>query len=131
MPEPALDEVGPVLMTTKSALGFTIPAVVLVLSALFGSVVPEGGVTVAVFDILPEAPAATVPAICKVILPPEGSVAMLPLTVLPLTVIEPGQAAPPVALLQIAVGLVIAVGKVSENAALLAALGPALRITTV
>jgi hypothetical protein len=131
MLEPALDETGPVFVTTKSALGLTIPAVVLLLSALLGSVVPDGGVTVAVFETLPVAPAATVPETCKVMLPPAGSIAIVPLTVLPLMFIELGQAAPPVAPLQLAVGFVIAAGKLSKNVALLAELGPALRITTV
>ena len=71
-----------------------------------------------------------VPLIVIVTEPPTGSVAIVPLTVLPATLTEPGHTAPPVALPQLAVNPVIDAGTASENVVLLASEGPALPISS-
>ena len=118
-------------MTTRSATGFTLAEEVLELSALLGSVVPLGGATLAVFAIVPTAVPATVPEMLSVMLPPAGKLATVPLTVLPLTLIVAGQLAPPEAPAQLAATEPILLGTVSAKLAPFAALGPALRMTTV
>ena len=59
----------------KSAVGVIVVVAVLVLFAGVGSVIPEGGVTLAMFVIVPLAPA--VPVTVKVTLPPLGKVGMV------------------------------------------------------
>ena len=96
-----------------------------------GSVVPVGGVTVALLTIEPEAEALTVPVMTIVTLPPTGSVGTLPATLLPVTLTDAGQTAPPFALVQVALTPVMLLGTLSLKLVPFAALGPALLTTSV
>ena len=105
----------------------TEPKLVVTLDKLlpaFGSVVPPGGVALAVLTMEPVAEAEIVPLTVNVTLAPAGSVAMAAETVLPLTPTDPGQIAPAVALEQVATMEPIALGTISLKLAPLAALGP-------
>jgi hypothetical protein len=122
---------GPVLLIERSALALTLAAVLLLLLLKFGSVVPAGALMTAELTNVPVALALTVPLILIVTEAPEGSVGMLPVTLLPLTSVEAGQTAPPSADPQVAVNPigVMPIGSVSLNVVPLALLGPALLIT--
>jgi hypothetical protein len=99
------------------------------LLALLGSVVPPGGDAVAVFANEPVAEADTVPLMVSVTLAPAGKVGMAPDTVLPLTPIVVGHAAPANWLPQLAETLLMFAGTTSLKVAPLALLGPSFRMT--
>src|SRR5260221_597270 len=123
MAPPALTFAGPVLATVKSATAATGLTVVLtVLLAGVGSVVPAGGLAVAVLVSVPLA-AVTVPLMVNVTLPPDGRVVTVLVTFCPATLTVP-QAAPPVAVPQVAVMLPIPTGTLSLKVAPSAADGP-------
>jgi hypothetical protein len=105
--------------------------VLLLLLAVFGSTVPVGSVTVAVFEIEPVAEPDTVPFIVIVTELFAGKVGIVAETTLPLIPTELGQTAPFNALEQLALRLLIAALTASEKLVPLAALGPALLITKV
>jgi hypothetical protein len=126
---PALILAGPDLTTDKSALGFTVPAVLLVLLLESGSVMPGGGVAEAEFTSVPEAEALTVPVIVMVTELLAGKLGTEPLTVLPDTLTLAGHTAPPAAEPQLALSPVMAVGTVSVKVVPSAELGPPLRTT--
>ena len=114
---------------TKSA---TVPTTVLTVDELFavlGSVVPPGGLAVAVFASDPLADGETEPLMVIVTLDPAGIVGTTPDTKFPAKPIEAGHTAPPVALAQLAAMPVTAAGTLSLNVAPDAGLGPSLRIT--
>jgi hypothetical protein len=111
--------------------GWIVVVAVLVLLPGVGSVVPLGGETVAVLAIDAFTEDEVVPLIVTTTELFGGIVAIVPLTVLPATVTEPGHTAPPAALPQLAVTPVIDAGMTSLNVVPLAAEGPALRIVSV
>jgi hypothetical protein len=128
---PALTDAGPYFATRMSATAATGVLVVDVLSAKSRSVTPVGGVILAVLVMAPLAVPLTVPAIVMETLPPAGKFGINPLTELPTGEMAAGQVAPPIALAQLAVMPVMSLGTKSVKLALLAALGPALLITTL
>jgi hypothetical protein len=99
------------------------PLVLVSLLARLGSVMPAGGVTLAVLETLPLAGA--VPTTVMVTLPPAGKAGMVALTLLP-AAIDAGQVAPAVALPHVALTPVMLAGTLSVTIAPLAAPGPAL-----
>jgi hypothetical protein len=105
--------------------------VLLLLLAMFGSIVPVGRVSAAVFEIEPVAEPDTVPFIVIVTELFAGKVGIVAETTLPEipTVLE--QTAPFSALAQLAVKPLIAALTVSEKLVPPAALGPALLINNV
>ena len=112
------------LVRARSATGLTVMAAVPVLLFGLGSVTPTGGVTAAVLVIGPLTEPSAVAVKVKVTRPPDGKVATLPLTLLPATV-----AVAPWPLTK--TGLTKPAGRLSVKVAPLAALGPALVMTTV
>jgi hypothetical protein len=128
---PASTVAGPVFWMDRSALALTLAAVLELLLLGFGSVVPLGAITLAVFTIVPVAVPESVPLMLTVTLEPAGKVAKIALTVLPLTLTLAGHTAPPVLALQLALTPVIPTGTTSVKLAPLALLGPALLITTL
>lgn len=110
-------------------MALTEPEVLLPLLARFGSVVPDGGVTEALFTIEPVALALTVPVIVMVTLEEAGKLGTAPLTLLPATVTLAGQAAPLVAPPHVALMEVMLLGRRSLKLVPLAGLGPALLTT--
>ena len=119
------------LVTCKSAVGESIVVAVLLLLLLFGSMVPNGKVRVAVFGIEPVAEPETVPLIVIVTELLAGSVGMLADTKAPVIPMLPGQTAPLSAFEQVAVRPLMAAFTVSEKLVPPAALGPALLMTKV
>jgi hypothetical protein len=105
--------------------------VLLLLLAVFGSRVPVGSASVAVFEIEPVAEPAMVPLMVMVTEPLAGRVAIVPETKLPVIPTELGHIAPFRAFEQLADKPLIAVLTVSEKLVPPAALGPALLITKV
>jgi hypothetical protein len=112
-----------------SATGLTGVIVVELLSVGSGSTVPDGGVIEAVLLNVPVAEPDTVPLIVIVTEPPEGSVGIVALTLLPLIVIALGQTAPPLAVPQLAANPVMLAVTASATVLPSAALGPALVMT--
>ena len=124
----ALTVAVPVLTTCKSATGVMLVTAVLVLLLGVGSVVPDGTVTVATFEMLVPVPA--VPVRVKVTLPPLGRVGMANVPAWSADKVElAGHAAPPVALPQVTPVAVKFATAGSLMVALLAADGP-LFVTT-
>src|SRR5437016_3943770 len=113
----------------RSALEPTVPVAVELLLPLAGSVVPLGGVTFTVLSTM--APLAAVPVIVIVTPPPLGNVPTVPLTVWPATFGCAPHAAPPVALVQVAVLIATVAGTLSRYTSPSAACGPALWIRNV
>ena len=110
---------GPVLVTLRSACGFK----VLLSPLLFelGSLVPAGGVTVAVLTKFPVALEITKPLAIKVIVPPFKISTLALMLPVPLA----GQLEPALAV-HVQVTPVMVAGKLSTTFAPTAALGPAL-----
>ena len=81
------------------------------------------------FAIDPVADGETDPVIVITTDPPAGNVGTEPLTLLPLTVTDAGQTAPPLALAQLALTPLIADATASLNVDALAELGPAFVIS--
>ena len=92
-----------------------------------GSVVPTGGVTVAVFTNVPTAVDATLATTLKVAVPLTARLTVVLRLPVPLAAL---QLEPPVAT-QLQLALVMAAGKVSATVAPVTALGPALVTTMV
>ena len=105
-------EAGPVLTTPTSATGFTVVGVLLLLLPGLVSVTPAGTATVPVL-MSAAALAGAVPVMVMTTLPPGGSVGIVPLTLLPTTVTEPGHRAPPSGLPQFAPTPVMPAGTAS------------------
>src|SRR5450631_41891 len=93
-----------------------------------GSTTPAGVTALAVLVNVPDCGAT--PVTVKVTDPPEGSVVIVLVTELPVTLTAP-HAAPPVALPQEAATPVTAAGTLSVNCEALAAWGPVFETTTV
>ena len=127
---PAFTVAGPVFKICKSAAALTPVTEVAESLAEFGSNVPLGTATVAVFEIVPVADASTVPVTVKVTDPLAGSVGMTAETARPATLTLVGHTAPFVAPAQLAETPFNALGTRSLKLAPLAALGPAL-VTTM
>ena len=121
---------GPVLTIDTSATDPRLVVAVELLFAVLGSVVPPGGLAVAVFAMEPVAEPETVPLMVNVTLPPAGSVGIAADIVLPEMPVLAGQAAPPMAVPQLALKAITDAGTTSVKLALLAALGPSLRTIT-
>ena len=103
---------------------------VLVLFAAVGSVIPEGGVTLAMFVIVPLAVA--VPTTDKVILPPLGKVGIAKVPACNAAIVElAGHDAPPVAVPQVTLFAVKFTTDGSLTVVLFAAVGPLLVTTKV
>ena len=131
MLEPGVALIGADFTIDTSAVGVTGVVTVLLLLLISGSLTPGGKPIVAVFVMVPVAPGETVPLIVIMTLPPEGKFGMLPLTLLPTTLMFVGQTAPVLALVQLAETPVIAFGTISLKVVPLAAEGPALLIRIV
>lgn len=114
----------------RSAVAFTVVTAVPLLLPGVGSVVPSGTVACAVLLMSPVAPGVTVPPMVKVRLLFAGRLLSKALTVLPVTRPLDGQIAPPVALPQLALTLLIEAGTISVKLVPLATLGPKLLTTT-
>jgi hypothetical protein len=118
------------LTTCKSATGVMVVTAVLVLLPGVGSVVPDGGVTVATLVMVPLVPA--VPVKVKVTLPPLGRVGIANVPACKAAKVElTGQAAPPVAEPQVTPVAVKLATAGSLTVALLAAEGPLFLTTKV
>ena len=129
MVEPGVADAGPVFTTVRSADAPTVVDTLLASSPGFGSVVPAGGVALAVFDsVVPSCGAK--PRIVNVTLDDAGSVVIVLVTVLPATSAVPHTAAPLV-VAHVATTLVIAAGTASRNVVPFASLGPPFATTTV
>src|SRR5436305_1316617 len=116
----------------KSATGVTVSVSLALLLAEAGSVVPAGGLMVAVLVILPVALPAIVAATLKVSEPPEGRFTLMPLPCrLAMVTPEPRQTAPPLLPLQLILVTVRLATAGSVSKAPVATDGPALLTTSV
>jgi hypothetical protein len=121
---------GPVFTICKSAWGVILVLAVLVLLVGVGSVVPTGGVIVAILVMIPPPPA--VPVKVSVMLPPLGRVGIAKVPDCKAAKVElTGQAAPPVAVPQVTPVAVKLATAGSPTVAPLAAEGPLLVTTKV
>src|SRR5205823_13386191 len=114
-------------VTFRSALKVIFSVSVAVLFAVFGSLIPAGAVTCAVFDSVPVAAELSLPLALQMILLAEGIVTISLMLPLPLAV-KP--VAPP-AWVAVNVRPVSAAGKLSDTDAPFAAAGPTLVTTMV
>jgi hypothetical protein len=126
---PTVNGFGVAVFVTVSCGCSNVVVAVPVLFALFGSVVPAGGVAVALLVI--DVPlVGALPVIVNVTLPPLGKVVIVLVTVLPATLTVP-HAALPVGVPQLTATAVTPAGTASLNVVPFALLGPRLLTTTV